>query len=388
MAFRNQRICEIFEKLRSIRLQQGKEWRGKAYEKIIPILRGYHKEIESGAEAKSIPGIGDRMAAKIDEILLTGTVAELKSEIITKPQSEKDEVLRIFESIEGVGPKTASKWYEQGYRKISDIPATACNSKQWMGIQSGKLISKKKTNEPVDPEKNRVIKLFNSIEGVGDKTAQKWYNLGYRNISDIPASTCNDRQLIGIQLHHELSQRIPRVEIEKFEQILHELLDPQNIQFQICGSYRRGKADSGDIDILVIAKPDVDVVAEILKCPVFIPSLKLAYGDKKYAGICKIDQLHRRVDIELVQPHEYPYAVVYFSGPAKFNVKMRDHASKLGVRLNEKSLTVKVKQSQITPDGIIHESYVESFYPARDEKHVFELLGIQYLTPEERELYA
>ena len=142
-----------------------------------------------------------------------------------------------------------------------------------------------------------------------------------------------------------------------------------DIQFQICGSYRRGKSDSGDIDILVIAKPNINVISEILRCPIFTHTL--AYGDKKFLGICKIDQLHRRIDIELVQPHEYPYAVTYFTGPAQFNKMMRQRAIDLGVRLNEKTLTN------------AHDQY----YVARDEAHVFELLGIKYLTPEERDRF-
>jgi len=303
MTSRNQRICDIFERILETRINEGHTYRAKAYQKVIPILRGYHKDIESGDEAKQIPGIGKSIAAKIDEIIETGTVSELNN-----------------------------------YSTFND--------------------------------KQSVLKLFQSIERVGIKTAEKWYNSGYRQLSDIPQSECTTAQWIGIQLHKDLIQRIPRKEIKQLEIYLHQQLDPKNIQFQICGSYRRGKAESGDIDILLIARNDIDVLAEILKLPLFTHTL--AYGPKKFMGVCKIDQVYRRIDVELVQPQEYPYAVIYFTGPARFNVMMRDHASKYNLRLNEKTLTNQQGQS----------------YIANDEQHVFLMLGLQYLLPEQRELYA
>lgn len=315
MSNHNQRICQIFEQLYKIRVAQGEEWRAKSYEKVIPLLRNYHKDIESGLEARQIPGIGDKLSTKIDEILRTGTLSELNT--ATLPQT------------------------------------------------------------PQDQEKEQVLQLFEKIEGVGPKTALKWYNTGYRKISDIPLSICTATQAIGVQLYHELIQRIPRTEMDQFNQIFHYYLDPMGIQFVICGSYRRGRADSGDVDVLLIARPDMNVLATVLTIPIF--THKLSYGDKKFLGVCKINQLHRRVDLELVQPYEYPFAVVYFTGSEKFNVLMRQRAIDLGVRLNEKSLTREIineyGQKQL------------QYYQANTEEDVFSLLGIQYLTPEERDKY-
>lgn len=218
-------------------------------------------------------------------------------------------------------------------------------------------------------EKSQVLKLFESIHRVGPKTAQKWYQLGYRKIEDIPLTDCTDAQKIGIQLHADLNQRIPRAEVDEINKVITDFLASKGIKFQICGSYRRGRPDCGDVDILVISQPDRDVLAEVLECPIFTHTL--AKGSKKYLGIGKIKELHRRIDVEVVQPEEYPYAVVYFTGPGSFNVKMRDHTSQMGYRLNEKSLT----------------DYQGNSYSAKSEEHVFELLGLKYLTPKERDAY-
>lgn len=327
MSIRNERIVQLFEQLRLLRIQQGQTHRAKAYEKVIPILRNYYKDIESGTEARQIQGIGDRMAAKIDEIIRSGGLNELTSSVVSS-------------------------------------------------------------------DRENVLKLFESVERVGEKTALKWYNAGYRSLSDIPREICNEGQWIGLQLHNELTQRIPRAEIQTFEELLQQHLAPFTIQFQICGSYRRGKPDSGDIDILVIARPDINVIAEILRIPVFTHTL--AYGPKKFLGICKINQLHRRIDIEVTQAYEYPFALVYFTGPARFNVLMRQRAIDLGVRLNEKSLTKEVVDTsqQILQISAHSNKYVAThpkqilYYQAQTEQDVFSLLGIQYLTPEERERFA
>lgn len=218
-------------------------------------------------------------------------------------------------------------------------------------------------------EKQSIISLFASIHKAGNKTAVKWYNAGYRKLSDIPQEACTNAQWIGIQYHEEFSQRIPREEVQQFEEVLRQFLLPQEINFLICGSYRRGKPDSGDIDILVSAKEGVKVLDEILKCPIF--THELSHGPKKYMGVGKINQLHRRIDIEVCQPEEYPFALTYFTGPVSFNEKMRAHCKQRGYRLNEKFLA--------DDQG--------NKYLVASEEELFAILGLQYLTPQERDKY-
>lgn len=297
----NERIIQVFEQLRDLRIQQGQSYRANAYTRAIANIRNYPTQIQSGAEARLIPGIGDSLASKIDEIIQTGTVVELGS---GRPS---EDILNLFMSISGVGPATARKWYEAGYRSLEEIPASAATREQ----------------------------------------------------------------RISLQYHNEFKQRIPRSEIELFEQILHRCLDPLGIQFEIAGSYRRGRPDSGDIDIIVIDKPGIDVIGTLIQCPVFDRDLYLAHGTKKYRGVGHVGPIHRRIDIELAQPEEYPFAIIYFTGPQSFNVKMRAHAAQYGLTLDEKGL--------YGPHG-------ES-YPASSERQVFEMLGLQYLTPEERDKY-
>ena len=54
-------------------------------------------------------------------------------------------------------------------------------------------------------------------------------------------------QLIGLKYIDDLNKSIPRSVIEEVEQFLNTF----DFICMICGSYRRGKSESGDIDILI-----------------------------------------------------------------------------------------------------------------------------------------
>jgi DNA polymerase/3'-5' exonuclease PolX len=96
----------------------------------------------------------------------------------------------------------------------------------------------------------------------------------------------------------------------------------------------------------------------------------LSKGKKKYAGFVVINGIHRRIDIELCKPEEWGPAICYFTGNAKFNIMMRNYCLSRGMRLNEKSL--------IDSNG----------YPiyVRDERNLFEILGLPYVEPTARNL--
>lgn len=137
----------------------------------------------------------------------------------------------------------------------------------------------------------------------------------------------------------------------------------------IAGSYRRGRLDSGDIDIIAITRSDLDVGATVIQC---LPGFySLSHGKKKITGVVPINQIWRQIDIELTPPEEFPFTLLYFTGPYSFNIKQRSHAKQHGLTLDEKGLYDQFKRR----------------YPASSEEEIFSMLGLQYLTPEERDKY-
>lgn len=305
----------------------------------------------------------------------------MNSKIIEGLKSFQNERLREIADLKREGKSTSSleyraKAYQTAISTLKDYPQIITSGEQVKHLRGiGPKISArideilKDTRAPIEEPKE--LELFGQIHQVGPVTARKWYDLGYRSLKDVPQEICTRAQWLSIQFFEETKQRIPREEIDSYNQRLHANLDPMGIEFQICGSYRRGRPDSGDIDILVKYKQIdngmsfMDTLAQAVEIKFVLSS-----GPKKLLGIGQPRSLHRRIDIEVCQPQEYPFALLYFTGSANFNKRIREHCLERNWKLNEKSL---VKGS------------LASLCQAKDEKEVFELLEMDYMTPEQRD---
>lgn len=99
----------------------------------------------------------------------------------------------------------------------------------------------------------QVFELFSKIWGAGPETIKKWFARGYRTLRDLEVSNdLNPQQQVGLKYYHDLQQRIPRKEVQVIETLVLKCaksINP-NIRMVVCGSYRRGKPDCGDIDCL------------------------------------------------------------------------------------------------------------------------------------------
>ena len=107
-------------------------------------------------------------------------------------------------------------------------------------------------------------------------------------------------------------------------------VDP-SIIVTICGSFRRGKASSGDIDIHITrpnfklpqeprsANNPLKAVVAALKATGLITDT-LSHGGQKYQGVCKLDPSaghHRRIDIMSTVMDQYYTGICYFTGVRK-----------------------------------------------------------------------
>ena len=109
------------------------------------------------------------------------------------------------------------------------------------------------------------VKAVNSLKdiwGVGMSTAAKMYNWGVTSPamlwSDKEVIGClNASQLIGLTHVEDFKKKIPRAELELILERVKETVDylgGGKLTCQACGSYRRGKGSSGDIDVLITPK--------------------------------------------------------------------------------------------------------------------------------------
>ncbi|KAI9722367.1 MAG: hypothetical protein M1812_001839 [Candelaria pacifica] len=246
--------------------------------------------------------------------------------------------------------------------------------------------------EPAD----KVLQTFLDIYGVGLSVASKWVSQGHRSLSDLlQRAHLTDNQRIGIAHYDDFLSRIPRAEVEEHGAVVRKAalaLDPE-LEIHIMGSYRRGAADCGDVD-MVITKPGAPIhylrnllieslVPKLFKTGFLQASLAATsrLTGTKWHGASAIpsSSVWRRIDFLLVPWEELGAALIYFTGNDIFNRSIRLLASKKGMRLNQRGLWRDVIRGQ-NRERITQGSLVEG----HSEKRIFELLGVPWRPPQHR----
>lgn len=301
-------------------------YKARAYFTAAEAIRKHPDRICSGAQAqRDIRGVGKTTAERIDRYLVSGSVMLPSRRESLIPDIERAGVIQTFEAIHGVGPETAAKWYDQGFRTLDSL--------------------------------SRIYLKMTSAQ-----------QIGYRYYSD-------------------LQQRIPRSESDKFNELFTEII--RHRKFMICGSYRRGNRTSGDIDLLVRGSNFKDdnerilgeVVGKLVRRGVIIETLE--HGPSKFMGLCKLTPTHyaRRLDILVTRPESWAAATLYFTGSKGLNILMRKRAKEFGWNLNEYGLW---KPAEWVPSYISDE--VDVRVPASIEEDIFDHLGVEYMEPGERNI--
>ncbi|XP_059025113.1 DNA polymerase lambda isoform X1 [Mustela lutreola] len=241
-----------------------------------------------------------------------------------------------------------------------------------------------------------VLELFSNIWGAGTKTAQMWYQQGFRTLEDIrDQASLTSQQAIGLKHYEDFLERIPREEATEIEQTVREVAQAfsPGLLCVACGSYRRGKASCGDVDVL-LTHPDgrshqgiFNPLLDSLRRQGFLTDDLVSQEEngqqQKYLGVCQLPgpgRRHRRLDIIIVPYSEFACALLYFTGSAHFNRSMRALAKTKGMSLSEHALSTSVVRDthglKVGPGRVL---------PTPTEKDVFRLLGLPYREPAERD---
>jgi len=325
---------------------EDKKWNLKAITIAISAIKIYEGNIISGCQMqKDIKGIGTKISKRIDEILETGDLKELA--------------------------------------ELNNI--TVNNS-------TNNNTSNNNTSNNNSPNNNNdYLNNLLDITGIGMVRAKKWIEIGIKNIEDVRQAIV-DKKIdsthhidIGIKYYEDLKKKIPRDEIDKIKVLIKDVLGEINkdLIFDICGSYRRGKLESGDIDILITHtnyKENIkkykflEIIVKKFKDIHFIVDSLTEKGETKYMGICKLKKtsIGRRIDIRVVDYQSYYPALLYFTGNKDFNIYIRKEALKNSCSLNEYGMM------DIRDNSIIF---------MKSEEEIFNKLKIKYLSPEERDKF-
>lgn len=309
-------------------------YRLKQIGNALQIIKKYPKEIKSGEQLKDFEGIGKGTISRINEILKTGSLSEIK---VTKSERKYSDYIKELEQIHGIGHKTAYELVtKHGIKSIKDL--------------------------------------------------KKAYNEGTIQVTNIV--------LTALKYHGIYEKNIPRSEIDKiYEYLLIKAKTIDNdLSITICGSYRRLRPTSNDVDVLVI-HPSIKTKLQLENQPkaenYLLRLIRLLRDDKflldnltdkdyeiKYMGFCQlVENNHeypvRRIDFRYLPAGSYPAAILYFTGNAEFNKRMRGLAEQLGYTLNEYGLYKLEGNKKIRIE-------------TKTEKDIFDKLGMEYLPPEKR----
>lgn len=304
-------------------------YRLSAVKKVLEILEKYPKKITSSDQLKGIKNIGKKSLARIDEILTNGKLSEIK---IGEDSSKYLKIITELEDVFGIGRKKAYDLFMK--HSITSV------------------------NDLKQKSKDGIIKLPDAI-------------------------------LKGLEYVGKLNTNIPRSEIEKINKIMENTtleISPKLFGLT-CGSFRRGKQTSGDIDFILfhtdlVTKSDIENVSDKINyLQKFIQILKdkkiiiesLTNDDvlTKYMGICKLlNGEFCRIDIRLIQYESFYPAILYFTGSKDLNTKMRRLADSHKYLLNEY--------------GMFDSNNNNNMFKFNTEREIFEILGMQYLTPDQR----
>ncbi|KAF8824638.1 hypothetical protein HHX47_DHR8000054 [Lentinula edodes] len=329
---------EELQELHKVKPTEDDHWRVYSYSKSIRALRAHPKRIKSLEDAEKIQGVGKKTAQKIMEIIETGNLQRIAYE-----RTEDVKVISLFTKIYGVGIQTATMWYARGCRTIEDL----CN-------------------------------------GVGDVAL-------------------NEGQKIGIEFYDDLNSRMPREEAKAIFELIKPIalrLDP-TLFVEIMGSYRRGKTDCGDIDILITRCPDdghthegilhkllerlhtAGILTEDLALPDYSKPLEAVYH-----GICRLPNVpgarRRRIDFLTVPYSSKGGALLYYTGDDMFNRSMRLLANRMGYSLNQRGLYAGVVRD---PRNRTVKLNTGNLIASETEEQIFKALGVPWREPHERVTY-
>ncbi|CAG5929006.1 unnamed protein product [Menidia menidia] len=383
--------------------QKGEE-DGVSQRDLEALISGQHPKEEAPSSISS-PSPGPEAAAQtpVSGKWVCAQSSESKSNNFNQHITDKLEVLAKAYTHQG------DRWRALGYSKAINAlksyhkPVTSYQEAcQIQGIgkrmadkideimESGTLRKLDHIGEAVP-----VLELFTNIWGAGAKTAQLWYQQGFRTLEDIRTKAhLSNTQKIGLKHYHDFLDRMPREEAAAIEKVVRDAaqaVDP-GLVAMACGSYRRGKATCGDVDVL-ISHPDgsshrgvFSKVLEILHDSGFLTDDLVSHEEngeqKKYMGVCRLpgpDRRHRRLDVIVVPYQEFACSLMYFTGSAHFNRSMRALAKTKNMSLSEHSLN-----KDVVRRGSV-KVHAGSPLPTPTERDVFNHLGIPYRQPHERD---
>ena len=283
MPIHNADIAEVFGEIADLlEIQGGNPFRVRAYRNAARSVGEHAPSVRTmvaeGADLKAIPGIGDDLALKIQEIVSTGTCA-----LLARLRAEVPPALTVLLRVPGLGPKRVRKLYDQ------------------LHVQS-----------LAELERAAVEGRIQQLPGFGKLTEA--------------------HILANLQTRLDKSRRFPFAQAsERAEALLAWLAAaPDVARVEAAGSLRRRRDTVGDVDILATAREPAAVTGRFAGYEDV--EEVLAHGPTRASVVLRGGL---QVDLRVVAPESFGAALVYFTGSKAHNVAMRRLAQEQGLKINE-----------------------------------------------------
>ncbi len=293
---------------------------------IESLSRPVNQLIAEGKDLKTLnlPGIGERMAEHVEEIVKTGTLQALN--LLRKEiPATLDELLEV----EGLGPKRTKLLYDKlGIGSVKQLE---------QAIASGKL---------------------ESLPGFGKRSVDKI------------------RQAI-----ENLAKRPKRFKLLDADQLVRPLIEYLREgghieQLEVAGSYRRRMETVGDIDILVASDSAKAVMERFQSYPEV--ERVVAAGTTRGTLILRSGL---QVDLRILPRRSYGAALHYFTGSKAHNIAVRTLGVERGLRISEYGIFRASKGKKAEEVGIEEGERIGG----ATEEDVFRAVNLDWVPPELRE---
>ncbi|KAJ7686516.1 DNA polymerase mu [Mycena rosella] len=340
--------------IRRSRELEGRDSSALSYERTISVIKAYPYILNTSrlTEVSELPSIGEKMLSKITEYVTYGKIRESQ----TIEGSPRFQSLSAFTTVYGIGATTARKLYDSfGLRTIEDL------EKHYT------------SNPPHLPRDNRESKINTPAPPLSIKAA--------------------------LALRTDLDEKIPRAEVELMHDIVMaelEKLRPGCLS-TIVGGYRRGKAESNDVDIVIthstlesgsdqvkgLGEQLVNrlyacgLITHVMHLSGFNPpdALRTSHWDSLEKALTVFilppdaapKRIHRRLDLIFAAPEVYWTAITGWTGSKMFERDLR--------------LWAKVERGlKFDSSGITRRRDSKQYFP-QSEKEIFGILGLEWIEP-------
>jgi DNA polymerase (family X) len=314
---RNFEVARLFYEMASLLEARNESvFRIRAYQRAAQALETLTEDVAAVAARRgltALPGIGRDLAARIDEYLTTGRIGQLDALRAELPAG----FLSLLE-IRGLGPRTArTLWEQRGVDSIETLEALC---------RSGAIVG---------------------VAGIGDKTRANILKSIERWKAGRARTPLATAWAIALQVSEALRAHGG---VERLE---------------IAGSLRRMRDTVKDVDLLVTSTDP----ARVIRTFTTLPSVAevTAQGPTK-ASVRHQDGL--AIDLRVVEPVALGAALQYFTGSKDHNVRVREMASRRGLRISEYGVFDEATGTRVA---------------GGTEEEVYATVGLPWIPPELRE---